>query len=59
MSVISINDVSSSEGASGTTAFTFTVSLDTPDLANIITVNWATADEARRSGTTTTRQLVE
>jgi hypothetical protein len=50
MSVISINDVSSSEGASGTTAFTFTVSLDTPDLANTITVNWATADASAAIG---------
>ena len=50
MSVISINDVSLSEGASGTTTFTFTVSLDTPDLANTITVNWATADASAAIG---------
>jgi hypothetical protein len=40
---ISINDVSMAEGNSGTTAFSFTVSLDAAS-ANPVTVDFATAD---------------
>src|SRR5207245_7045691 len=41
--VMSINDVSHTEGNSGTTAFTFTVSLSAPPLQTV-TVSYATAD---------------
>src|ERR1041384_254589 len=41
---ISINNVSANEGNSGTTNFTFTVSLSNPSYTNI-TVNYATADD--------------
>ncbi len=40
---LSINNVTASEGNSGTTAFTFTVSLDAPS-AQTVTVNYSTAD---------------
>src|SRR5207249_2595082 len=40
---ISINDISANEGNSGTTPFTFTVSLSNPSYTNV-TVNFATAN---------------
>ncbi len=42
-SAISINDVSTGEGNSGTTAFTFTVNV-TPPSSQAVTVNYSTAD---------------
>ncbi len=42
-SLISINDVTQAEGNSGQTAFQFTVSLSTPQIAQV-TVDFATAD---------------
>ena len=45
MPSISINDVSISEGDSGTTSFTFTVTLSaTPDPGRDVTVNWWTSN---------------
>src|SRR5262249_49782580 len=46
---ISINDVSMNEGNSGTTAFDFTVSLDSPQSAPV-TVDFATADGTATAG---------
>ncbi len=46
---ISINDVSQGEGNSGTTAFTFMVSLSTAS-SQTITVNYATADGTATAG---------
>ncbi len=46
---LSINDVSAAEGNSGTTAFTFTVSL-TGATAQTATVNYATADGTATAG---------
>src|SRR5262249_44115045 len=42
--VLSVDEVSAIEGDSGTTAFTFTVTLSSPS-ASTITVNYATADD--------------
>ncbi len=47
---LSINDVSLNEGNSGTTTFTFTVSLSAPS-ALPVTVNYATADGTAQAGT--------
>src|SRR5262249_10893914 len=41
--VLSVNDVTAAEGDSGTTAFTFTVTLSSPS-ASTITVDYGTAD---------------
>ncbi|MCW5958514.1 MAG: Ig-like domain repeat protein [Pyrinomonadaceae bacterium] len=46
---ISINDVSASEGNSGTTDFTFTVNLSQPSLS-AVTVNYATANGSAIAG---------
>ncbi len=46
---IAVNDVTLSEGNSGTTNFNFTVSLSTP-LPQTITVNYATADGTATAG---------
>jgi hypothetical protein len=50
LSALSINDVSLSEGNSGTTSFNFTVTL-TPAAAFPVTVNYATADGTAIAGT--------
>jgi len=46
---ISVDDVSHSEGNSGTTAYTFTVSLSSPSV-NAVTVSYATADGSAAAG---------
>ncbi len=48
-SAISINDVSVNEGNTGTTAFTFTVTLSQP-ISSTVTVNYATADGTATAG---------
>ncbi|NJD05914.1 MAG: HYR domain-containing protein [Methylococcaceae bacterium] len=45
-----INDVAKAEGNSGTTPYTFTVSLLTPAMGTV-TVDWATADSSALAGT--------
>jgi len=49
LSALTINDVTLSEGNSGTTSFDFTVTL-TPASAFPVTVNWATADGSAIAG---------
>ncbi len=47
---LSINDVSTNEGNSGTTTFTFTVSLATPAPTGGVSFNYATADGTAKAG---------